>query len=52
MKKLFLFTAVLFSLISFSAALPSKDLSINQIIEKNESKEKTVYNISSIGFCL
>lgn len=46
MKKLFLFTAVLFSLISFSAALPSKDLSINQIIEKNESKEKTVYNIN------
>lgn len=46
MKKLFLFTAILFSLITFSAALPSKDLSINQIIEKKESKEKTVFNIN------
>ena len=46
MKKFFLFTSLLFSLITVSPALPATDLSINKIIEKKESKEKTVFNIN------
>lgn len=46
MKKFFLFTIFLFSLISFSTAATSTDISINQIIEKKESKEETVFNIN------